>query len=472
MMNKKLELISGDSMPDIMYTTVGPVKGSTKGAIPGSYEVEGTVPSRKFGWEDKPLKNGGKPALERLTMARVRLLLNKPFFGNLVTRLKLEEAKWCPTAGTDGRKFYYNADFVDRLDDNEVLFLCGHEVLHCVYDHFGARADYDYDHQLYNAAGDYVINIQLTEDGFTPITTVKILLDWKYQGLTSHEVYEQLKEKFKCKEPQNGELDTLDDHMGPGSGFGEGEDGKEEGGFATGDKEGEEGGGQGQGSGKPGPLTDEEKQQIKDELKEAIISAADNAGAGNCPAGIERMIKEWTEPKMNWRDLIRCQIESSIKSDYTFMRPSRKSQQTNAIIPGMNNGELLEVDLAIDLSGSISHEQQRDFFSEIKGIMEQYLDFRIRVWCFDTEVYNMQEFTQDNLDDFMNYEAQGGGGTEFMCNWEYMKENDICPEQFVMFTDGYPCGAWGDPDYCDTVFIIHDNPRAEAPFGITAHYEE
>ena len=86
--------------------------------------------------------------------------------------------------------------------------------------------------------------------------------------------------------------------------------------------------------------------------------------------------------------------------------------------------------------------------------------------------YNMQEFTQDNLDDFMNYEAQGGGGTDFMCNWEYMKENDICPEQFVMFTDGYPCGEWGDPDYCDTVFIIHDNPNTEAPFGVTAHYED
>tara|TARA_B000000565_G_scaffold253132_1_gene229289 strand:- start:3924 stop:4706 length:783 start_codon:yes stop_codon:yes gene_type:complete len=259
--------------------------------------------------------------------------------------------------------------------------------------------------------------------------------------------------------------------MGPGSGYGEGEEEGEGGSMGPGGQGGADGEGNGQG-GKPEPLTEEEKQQIKDELKEAIISAADNAGAGNVPAGIERMIKEWTEPKMNWRDLIRCQIESSVKSDYTFMRPSRKSQQTNAIIPGMNNGELLEVDLAIDLSGSISYEQQKDFFSEIKGIMEQYLDFRIRVWCFDTQVYNMQEFTQDNLDDFMNYEAQGGGGTDFMCNWEYMKENDICPEQFVMFTDGYPCGEWGDPDYCDTVFIIHDNPNTEAPFGVTAHYED
>ena len=137
-------------------------------------------------------------------------------------------------------------------------------------------------------------------------------------------------------------------------------------------------------------------KDIKDELKEAIISASDNAGAGNTPAGIARMIKEWTEPKMNWRDLIRCQIESSIKSDYTFMRPSRKSQQTNAIIPGMNNGELLEVDLGIDLSGSISEKQQKDFFSEIKGIMDEYQDYKIKLWCFDTEVYNEQDFSADS----------------------------------------------------------------------------
>jgi predicted metal-dependent peptidase len=430
---------------------------------PGSYDAD---PVRQFGWEDKPLKNNGKSASERLTMGRVRLLLNKPFFGNLITRLVLQEAMWCPTAGTDGKKFYYNPNFIDRLDDNEVLFLCGHEVWHCVYDHFGARKDYDYDHQLYNAAGDYVINMQLSEEGFTPITTVKILLDWQYAGLTSHEVYEKLQEKFKNRAPQAGELDTLDDHMGPESGRGEG--GEDEEGPDSQEGKGEKG----EGPGGPDPLTEEEKQQIKDELKEAIISASDNAGAGNTPAGIARMIKEWTEPKMNWRDLIRCQIESSIKSDYTFMRPSRKSQQTNAIIPGMNNGELLEVDLGIDLSGSISEKQQKDFFSEIKGIMEQYMDFKIRVWCFDTAVYNMQEFTQDNLDEFMDYEARGGGGTDFMCNWKYMKENEIYPNQFVMFTDGYPCGDWGDPDYCDTVFIIHDNPTQEAPFGITAHYEE
>lgn len=52
-----------------------------------------------------------------------------------------------------------------------------------------------------------------------------------------------------------------------------------------------------------------------------------------------------------------------------------------------------------------------------------------------------------------------------------MKEDDYCPKQLVMFTDGEPYGSWGDPNYCDTLFVIHSNPKVEAPFGVTVHYE-
>ena len=41
-----------------------------------------------------------------------------------------------------------------------------------------------------------------------------------------------------------------------------------------------------------------------------------------------------------------------------------------------------------------------------------------------------------------------------------------------MFTDGYPCGGWGDNEYCDTVFLVHGNENTTAPIGITVHYEE
>jgi predicted metal-dependent peptidase len=67
----------------------------------------------------------------------------------------------------------------------------------------------------------------------------------------------------------------------------------------------------------------------------------------------------------------------------------------------------------------------------------------------------------------------GGGGTDFDANWSYMKNQGIEPKKFIMFTDGYPFGSWGDADYCETVFVIHSNhdKNLEAPFGVTTHYE-
>ena len=175
---------------------------------------------------------------------------------------------------------------------------------------------------------------------------------------------------------------------------------------------------------------------------------------------------------MNWRELLQQQIESTIKADYTWMRPSRRSWHLDAILPGQNNADMIDICISVDLSGSISGQQCKDFFSEIHGIMQMYEAFKIQVWTFDTAVYNPQTFTQDNADELLNYEPQGGGGTTFEANWEFMKENDIQPKKFIMFTDGYPCGGWGDEDYCDTVWIIHGNDTITPPFGTWAYYKD
>ena len=42
-----------------------------------------------------------------------------------------------------------------------------------------------------------------------------------------------------------------------------------------------------------------------------------------------------------------------------------------------------------------------------------------------------------NIDEFENYAITGGGGTDFDANWVFMKENEIQPQRFIMFTDGY-----------------------------------
>ena len=395
------------------------------------------------------------PIVEKLTTARIGLLLKAPFFGNMATRMQLIDASdWCPTAATNGRNFYYNVDFVKKLSEKKLEFLFAHEILHCVFDHFGRCGSRD--RQLANIAQDYAVNQILVDERIgDKITEVKICLDPKYRGLAWEEIYDILYEKAeKISMPdllaQLGDL--LDEHINE-DGSGPGKDG---------DKEGK---------GRPG-MTKEEAQAIKDEIKEAMIQASAAAGAGKTPAAIQRMIKDMTEPKMNWREIVRMDIQSLIKNDYAFTRPNRKSMHSGAILPGMKNDVTIDVAIAIDMSGSIGEEDATVFLSEIKGIMDQYQDFGIDIWCFDTDTYNHQRITHDNADDLLDYEPMGGGGTDFMVNWEFMKDQGITPKKFIMFTDGYPCGEWGDENYCDTLFVVKGNTHAESPFGEVVIYEK
>jgi predicted metal-dependent peptidase len=413
-------------------------------------------------WEPDPnitpeaLESMRVEVLDRIITARVGLLLRHPFFGNMATRLKIVAAdEWLGTAAVDGRNLYYNTQFFNAMDNKEVEFVLAHEILHMVYNHLGRR---DYRNpMLYNISADYIVNNLLVRDRIGKIPSiVSCYQDFKYEGWTSEEVYDELYEEAK----KNGEDavkqlgEMLDEHLDL-----EGNDNDE--------------GNGGKGSGRP-KYSKDELDQIKDEIKEAMIQAASAAGAGNVPAGVQRLIKEMTESKMNWRELLRQQIQSTIKSDYTFSRPSRKGQMSGAILPGMAFQDTIDLCICLDMSGSIGNDMAADFLGEIKGIMDEYQDYKIKLWCFDTKVYNEQDFSADGGDSLTDYEIVGGGGTDFMANWRYMKDEDITPKKFIMFTDGYPWDSWGEADYCDTIFIVHSHPDKglEAPFGLTAHYNE
>ena len=396
---------------------------------------------------------------EKLTTVRIGLLLRAPFFGNLATRLELVNAdSWCQTAATNGRKFYYNCEFVNKLKPKELEFLFGHEVLHTVYDHMG-RCGPDRDPMLFNCAADFCVNADLIEqrigDKITPC-----LYDSKYKGWSAEEVYDDLyenAEKINLEDLIEALVDEhLDEQEGPGN-----QDGDD-------DKDGDK---DGKGKGRP-KMSEEERRQIRDEVREAVLQAAQATGAGNLPSGVKRLIKDLTQPVIDWRELLQQQVQSIVKDDFSWMRPSRRGWNMDAVMPGMIPGDKIEVHIALDQSGSISEEDSKAFLSEIKGIMEAYDEYTVHVWSFDTEVYNHQVFSSENLDNILQYEPMGGGGTDFECNWTYMKEHDIQPKKFFMFTDGYPYGSWGDEDYCDTVFIIKGGADVEPPFGVWAHYEK
>ena len=387
-------------------------------------------------------------AVERLVTARIGLLLRHPFFGNLATRLKIIDASdWLPTLATDGRNFYYNVGFVLKLDPKECEFGFAHEVLHNVFDHMGRAGSRD--KKLANIAMDYAVNQICKDDHIGEFPRcIKVFYDPKYRGWSFEEIYDDLYAKAdKIDLDKLGEL--LDEHL---------------------DGEGDPGGDGEEGSGRP-RYSKEELRKIRDEIKEAMVNAAQAAGAGRIPEGVARLIKDFTEPKMDWRELLRMNIQSILKSNFSFSRPNRKSQMSGAILPGMINEETIDVCCAVDMSGSISDKQAKDFLSEVKGIMDEYVDFNLQLWCFDTKVYNYAKFSADNADEIMYYEVKGGGGTDFDANFKFMKDENIEPKRFIMFTDGWPCGSWGDEDYCESLFIIHGSESIIPPFGQYAYYK-
>ena len=400
------------------------------------------------------------PIAKKISQARIKLLFSQPFFGNLTMHLKLidaTDAGWCPTAAVDGRNIYYNRDFFNRLDVDEIIFVLCHEVLHVAFDHFGRRSHRD--PQWWNMANDDVINGTLVQDKIGKMPTKEVtddnvkdvkgksvqrvgLYDSKYVGWSSEAVYDDL-EKRKVKKEM-----TLDVHIEMGD-----------------DRKGKD-------QGIPVQIDSEELKKLRDEIKVKILQAA-NAAAGKMPAGLKRLIDDLVEPKINWRDLLQQNIQSCIVDDFTWTRPNRKHMYSGIFLPVLDKDETIDIQIAIDMSGSISDDMARDFMGEIHGIMTSYNDFTIGILCFDTEVYNYRKFTQEDVDDLLNYEPNGGGGTDFMAFWKYWQDNNLEPKKAVVFTDGFPCGTWGPENYCDTLWIITEGAKTRVvpPFGTYAYYE-
>lgn len=395
----------------------------------------------------------------KIKKARLSLLFNNPFFGSLIMQLPLqEENTWCTTAAVDGRYIYWNRKFFEGLSVDEIVFVLAHEVMHVVYDHFGRRGHRDPGY--YNMAGDYVINAMLINEkiGAMPMkpvmdkdengnTSQRVgLYDKKYEGWSSEAVYDDLLKRQVKKQM------TLDVHIQLG-------------------KDGQDGAGKKQNAGIPIEVDEEALKGIREELKNKVLQAA-QAAAGKMPASIARLVDHLVEPKINWRDYIRETIQSQLTADYTWHKPNRRHHGGDVIFPSLIKEETIDVEVSIDQSGSISTEMARDFLSEIYGITQQYAQFTIAVSTFDTKLYNRQVFTSENLDELLDYEPKGGGGTDIGVVWKYLKKNNIEPKLLIVFTD-LEDDDHGDPNYCNTLFLINNpyNKQILPQHGTWVRYE-
>ena len=387
---------------------------------------------------------------EKLITARISLLFRQPFFGSMVTRLELIRDDSIDTAATDGRNFIYNLEFIAGLTSKELEFLFGHEVLHNVFEHHirknfpdevnvfnkdGKMTNTCRHHLAWNIACDYAVNEILIESKIGE--KIKgTLYDEKYRGKCAEEIYDMLMSNAENIDFEELSKMLLDKHL------------------SDLEREGK-------------TLSEGDKQKIREEIRENLLSSVQVA-AGNIPMGVQRLVNNLVEPKLSWKELLRMDMQSTINYDYTFYKPNKKGMQNGVILPGMKKDEALDICIAIDTSASINEEILRIFLSEIQGIMSQYTDYQIRVWSFDVTVHNEQIFRSDEGMDICDYIPEGGGGTLFESNFDYMQENSITPKVLVFFTDMYPNAGWGDPNYCDhVIFVGYKSNNIIAPYGTT-----
>lgn len=405
---------------------------------------------------------------DRIYAARLKLMRDQPFYSTIALRLEPKESDKIPTIAVDGRRLYYNKHFIHALDNDEIIFVVCHEIMRMVLRLMTRRNKRD--PKLWHDAGSYVINLILVRDRIGKFPDVGGLYDERFKDMITEEVYAILE-----KEQQDGDGD------GDGSGGGNNFDVS-----VSANSNSSQGNGDSSMSvDSDGNITIEMSPNDFDELDgdmtSAMLEAAKVAalkGAGNTPGEVQRMLSELTEPRIDWRAFLHETANGQVLNDYTRSRPNRRlpmSTHTFAF-PTLESEDHVEFSLGIDTSGSICQKMLNDFVSEVRGIVDTYSSFEINIWCYDTKVYNHQVYTQDNIDEMEYYELKGGGGTDFDANYRHMKEIGHVPKVFVNLTDGGTWDSWGDEDYCETIFIIHDESfiaqRTKAPFGMTLYFDD
>ncbi len=92
----------------------------------------------------------------KIARAKTQLVLKHPFFGSCAMGLNFTETTALPTMATDGKSILWNREFVDKYDQDMIMGVIAHEVLHVVFKHCLRIGDRD--HKKWNICTDIAIN--------------------------------------------------------------------------------------------------------------------------------------------------------------------------------------------------------------------------------------------------------------------------------------------------------------------------
>jgi len=335
-------------------------------------------------------------AMRKVINARRALISRNTFFGSVAMGLQLVEAPdKTQTHATDGKHLFFNPGLVENIPFLQEVAEVGHEVSHNVFGHLLNRGDRD--PELWNQAGDYVINLVLKDDGFQ--LGADWLIDERFRSMTTEAVYAILKsEQDQGKPTKKPHQRSCHGMIEPS--FDGGDPSDEQDSYAQGSK-----------------------QEAAQDLRELVAASYQAAKmAGNLSASIERIVGRVLYPKKDWSDELRDLVTEITRDDYNWRRPAKRHLVRGLILPSLYNNRVKDLLFVIDTSASITQEHLAKMVGTTAEILEQAGDIRSTFMSVDTQVHNVQTFEPG--EDITTYRPVGGGGTAFGPVFDAMKDMD------------------------------------------------
>lgn len=432
--------------------------------------------------------------VRRLLLARMRLLANNGFYGLLLMHMKFTLSEEVATASTDGERIYFNPEFMDKLNDEELELVLMHEILHVALQHCLRLGDKH--GELFNIACDIVVNSNvmrssgmdeknITLENFGTLMHVAPDNSEGYEH-TAEEVYEMLVSKADLGSRGRGKKSPNSAIIGKKSARGGNKNGGN-GNAAVGGNAG--GGGKGKGLGNDGlggyGTWDDHSRwgTLGDDsfLKELWVKRFEDAceaisvrdainGRGMLPAFAKRLYGQLKNPQTDWREMLIDFVQEEV-TDYSFSPPDKRFDDSPFYLPDFNEKEdsAENVLFMIDTSGSMSDEMVTAAFSEIKGAIDQfngklkgYLGF------FDAAIIEPKPF--DGFDELKRIQPAGGGGTDFGVIFRYVKKysSEKLPASIVILTDGYAPFPKEEESLGIPVLWLINNDVINPPWGKVA----
>jgi predicted metal-dependent peptidase len=139
------------------------------------------------------------------------------------------------------------------------------------------------------------------------------------------------------------------------------------------------------------------------------------------------------QPQLPWRNLLAHYVSNIARDDYSYARPSTRRGDP-AVYPSLHSAQV-NVTVVLDVSGSVSEEELRQFVSEIDAIKAQ-MRARITLHACDAQLAKDGPWLFEPWDELTLPEKfTGGGGTAFTPVFEWLQTQDSAPDLLIYFTD-------------------------------------